>query len=147
MLHKTHKMQQEQIVKKCKDLYNRIDKNTISLVFAQNKGDIDKISECNEIEKSLIMTALKCDVAEYFKMFFIAEYKEKIYESMFDPFFRKMELDILCEIERIVQSMYTYKDIYNYIFDHENFLFKGRFYSFYEFVECKGANIMDQYNI
>jgi hypothetical protein len=56
---------QEQIKHECKNLFIEI----ISF---------DK-------EKDLMYEALNNPLADYIKMFLIAEYKEKVYESMFSP--------------------------------------------------------------
>lgn len=116
-------MQQEQIKQECEKLFAEI----VSL-----DADIDK--------------ALNSPYSDFIKMFFIAEYKEKVYESMFSPHFKKTDEDILNELERIIHSMYTYEDIYNYQHNPQHFLFADKFYSFFEYIESKGGNILDPWN-
>jgi hypothetical protein len=117
---------QEQIKHECKNLFIEI----ISF---------DK-------EKDLMYEALNNPLADYIKMFLIAEYKEKVYESMFSPYFKKMDEDVLNELERIIHSMYTYEDIYNYQHVPLHFLFADKFYSFFEYIESKGVNLLDPHN-
>lgn len=136
-------MEQQQILTKCQQRFDTIQNNSISLVFAKSKGDQQAIEMYTKKEKELVLEALKCEEADYFKMFFIAEYKEQVYECMFDPCFERIEQDVFNELERIIERMYTYEDIYNYALDTNHFLFKNKFYSFHEFVEAKGTNILD----
>jgi hypothetical protein len=143
---KATKMEQCDVKNKCQNLFNKIENNCIKLVFAKNRDNKETITKCAEIEKELIQEALTCNEAVYVKMFFLSEYKEQIYNSMHDPYFERIENDVFNELNRIINSMYTYEDIYQYQHEQNHFLFKNKFYSFFEFVESKGVNIIDSWN-
>jgi hypothetical protein len=139
-------MAQLEILNKCQDLFNQLENNCIKLVFAKNKDNEEVIKTCTQTENELVKTVLTCDEANYCKIFFLSEYKEQVYNSIHDPYFERIEQDVFNEIERIIESMYTYEDIYQHHHDQQHFLFKDKFYSFFEFVESKDINIMDSYN-
>jgi hypothetical protein len=139
-------MDQCDIMNKCQEHFDKIENNCIKLVFAINKDNKEVIAECAQIEKDLIQSALTCNEAGYVKMFLLSEYKEQVYNSMYDPCFERIENDVFHELKRIIESMYTYEDIYHHQHEQNHFLFKNKFYSFFEFIESKGVNVMDPWN-
>lgn len=130
----------QEIIEECGRLYKEIEAHCIYLIDAEYAEDT------YIAEEELKNRALTSRVSEFFKMFFISEYKEKVYESMFDPCFKKRDEDLLIELERIIESMYTYEEIHNYTHDPQHFLFADKFYSFFEYIESKGINILDPWN-
>jgi hypothetical protein len=131
---------------KCKHMFDRIKKNTEGLSLAYYSNDVMQKHECCKKEKGLVAEALLCTFATYFKMYFLSEYKELIHESMFDATFKEKDACVVNEIERIVKSMYEWKDIYEYKHDDTHFLFADSLYEYYERYEKKGFNILDDWD-
>jgi hypothetical protein len=131
---------------KCKHMFDRIKRNTEQLSLAYYSNDVVQKYECCKKEKGLVAEALASSFAAYFKMYFLSEYKELIHASMFDATFKEKDVCVVNEIERIIKSMYEWKDIYEYKHDAMHFLFSDSLYEYYERYEKKGLNILDDWD-
>jgi len=129
----------------CEHMFKQLLDNTTSIVFAMQKADIDTQETYRVKEEEIVGHALNCKDSENFKKLFIAEYKERIYASIFDAHYVSTDGLILNELERIIFKMYGYDEVYNHKFDPTHVLFQGKFYSFFEMHESKGQNIMDDW--
>ena len=129
-------------------LYNDLDNTITSLVFAKNKGNAEKISACQNKIEEIFQTVYdsSVEVIECFFKLTIAEYKEKIYWSIFDCEFEKIDADILDEYDNIFESDDDLYDmLYNHTHDPTHYMFdlKNPFYMFHEMVEKNGEFILD----
>jgi hypothetical protein len=127
------------------DMYQKIESNTISLVFAKNNKDAAKQKQCELIERKIINDILAAPVEHYdcFMTLFIAEYKERTYWSICDVHFDKIESDILAEYSRIFSNNCIWDCIAkSHKHDPTHFMFVGKSYHFYDMLECKGCNIL-----
>jgi hypothetical protein len=131
---------------KCKHMFDRIKTNTKELHLAYYSSDVARKHVYCEKEKELVAEALVCTFAEYFKTYFLSEYKELIYASMFDPTFKESDVCVVNEVERIIKSMYEWKDIYEYQHDAMHFLFADSLYEYDERYEKSGLNILDDWD-
>jgi len=132
-------------------LYNELDNNITSVVFAKKNGDHEKQLVCENKILEILDTVHNSsdDIADCFYRLLVAEYKEKIYWSIYDCDVEPIEYDILREYDMLFdsdESMYNiliehYHDPTHYMFSETN-----PFYSFYEMVESKGLSILDEYN-
>lgn len=128
------------------EMYQKIESNTVSLVFAKNNKDAAKQKQCELTERKIINDVLAAPVEHYncFMMLFIAEYKERTYWSICDLAFDEIESDIFDEYSRI----FTKNCIWDCMakchkLDPTHFMFVGKHYQFYDALEFMGYNILN----
>lgn len=138
------------MVDNIKGYYEELDSAIISLTFAKNKNDTQKIeTSLSKIEDILSKVHNHCEpeMADGFTQLLMAEYKERVYESIFHMHFDKIDYDILCEYDDLITSRPHLYDPYNHIHDPSHFIFVDkRFYSFYEMFEVNDLKILDKWN-
>jgi peroxiredoxin len=133
------------------NLFQNLDTSVTSLMFAHYNSDLAKI----EKTQSQIVTILNDvyarndAVSDAFKMLTISEYKEQIYNSINDPTFEMVEMDILYTLDEIINENPELFDVYNHQHDPSHFIFEDRKveYSFYEQVEKDGGYILDEWEM
>ena len=128
---------------RCEILNKKIHKNTLSLLKAERVNNVKAIRFYTQKQEEFICKTQFHDIASYFEILFIAEYKELIYKCMFDPHYdNKIDNDILERIEAIVYNMYTQNYVYCFRHQPTHFLLSDKYYSYYEQIESNGLNIM-----
>jgi hypothetical protein len=135
-----------------KTLHETFEKCVTSLTFAINKNNLIKIEELQtKIDAILNEVYTKNDaISDAFKMLTIAEYKELIFQSIFDPAFERIESEILHNLDKIIDDNFEFFDVYNHYHDHQHFIFDDKQceYSFYELVEKHGQHsILDKWTM
>ena len=132
-------------------LYSELDSNIISVVFAKKNGDFEKQLTCENKVCEILDEVYNSsdDINDCFYRLLVAEYKEKIYWSIYDCKVDSIDYDILREYDMLFKSDDT---LYNILMEHyhdsSHYMFResNPFYSFYEMVESKGLSILDEYN-
>ena len=140
-------------------MFNDLDEAITSYVMAVNKAITSYvIDEENEEKQRLCEQKIteilenvrnsSDEVYDCFTMLFMAEYKERIYWSLYDCKKSDIEDDILAEYDNIINN-YDY-DLFCILQEHyhdpEHYVFQNKnntFYSFYEQIEVKGYSILD----
>jgi hypothetical protein len=131
--------------------YKELESNIISIVFAKKNADFEKklICENKIIEIMDDVYNSNDDIKDCFRRLLVAEYKEKIYWSIYDCKFDSIEHGILVEYDIFFESDSTlYNVLMEHLHDPTHYMFSENnpFYSFYEMVESKGLSIFDKYN-
>lgn len=134
-------------VYKARYLLEQLHSKTISLVFAKNKGETQKVEQLEQTEKEILQSAL--EVQDFFIMGLMADYKEKVYDSKTDAYFSSTDDAMMCEYKRIVNTVVGDDDaVYNHIHDPNHPIFQDgnkHYYCFYEEYEINEASIFDVY--
>jgi hypothetical protein len=133
-------------------LHETFEKCVTSLTFAINKNDLIKIEELqNKIDDILKEVHTRNNaISDAFKMLAIAEYKELVFNSIFDPTFERIESDILHNLHKIIDDNSELFNAYNHHHDPLHFIFDNKqcVYSFYELVEKHGQHsILDKWTM
>lgn len=133
-------------------LHESFEKSVTSLTFAINKNDLVKIEELqNKINAILNEVYTRNDaISDAFKMLAIAEYKELVFHSIFDPTFERIESEILHNLDKIIDDNCAFFDVYNHHHNALHFMFDDKkcVYSFYELVEKHGQHsILDKWTM
>jgi hypothetical protein len=126
-------------------MFQKFEDNTISLVFAKNKNDVEKQRECEGTERKIINNLLdgSVELYDFFMLLFIAEYKDRTYWSVCDIHFDRIESDILAEYKRIFSKNCIWDSMAkSHIHDPKHIVFEGKHYHFYDMLECNGYNIL-----
>lgn len=144
-------IEQSQIKEKANQFFDELNSAIISLAFAKNKNDSKKVDICqNKIESILDNVHNNCDTntSDAFTRLLMAEYKEQVYESIFHPHFDRMDYDVLCEYDLLIESKPDLYTPYDHIHDPTHFMFDDgkHYYSFYEMMEKDGSKILDKWN-
>jgi hypothetical protein len=136
----TKELQNNNIIKnKINEFFDILNNNTIKLLFAKNRENLYQY----EIE---IMRNIKnSDIECLFRNLLIAEFKEKVYECIYFPHVKKIEVDHTFELKRIIINYYGEDILFEHIHDPTHFIFENQFYMFYEMIEAKGRNILDEW--
>jgi len=127
------------------EMFQKLENNIISMAFAKNKNDTNKIKELELTERKLINALLDGPVENYnfFMALFIAEYKERTYWSFFDIHCEQIEYDILAEYSRIFSKNMIWDCMAkSHKHDPNHIMNKGKSYHFYDMIEHKGRNIL-----
>jgi hypothetical protein len=136
-------IQQMQVKYMVYSIYNKLHSAVISLVFANKKQDLDKIIASQADINTCFHKIQENDmeVQESFSRLLVAEFKELVYNSKYDPCFEKIEDDIMTVYENIVPV----EDALNHKHDPTHYMFseKPYWYSFYEMLECNGGSVFD----
>jgi hypothetical protein len=139
--------EQEDLKNATQAYFDEFDKNTISLFFAKNKNDTALIKQYKETEEHLMDKIIKTDnIRDIFEKLLIAEYKERVYESINFPHFEYTEMLHMEEYKRIIIEYYGENTLWEHEHDPTHFMFNDgkHFYMFYEMVEVYGDYILDQ---
>jgi hypothetical protein len=129
-------------------MYQKFESNIISMVFAENKNDVEKLKQCQAAEREMINTLLAAPVEKYncFMTLLIAEYKERTYWSICDAHCDsdyRIECDILSEYTRIFSKNCIWDCMAkSQKHDPTHIMFAGKHYHFYDMLEEKGYNIL-----
>lgn len=138
---------QEEAKLKARNVFEQFESITISYVFAQNKGDTEKMQECNDREMKILDILETDEEQEAFDALFLAEYKEMIYDSIYDPTFKKVESDILAEYHAYAMRNFDIDYLYESKHDPFHFVFDGYTgkysYSFHYMLEVEGKNVFE----
>ena len=120
----------------------------ISLVFAKDKKDLSKINSCEEEKQKICDTVYGSNetIRGCFALLMVAEYKEYVYNSMFDSDFDEVEDAIMLEYEAIVEGNGAFFMSKQHVHDPSHYMFTDVEYSFYEMYEIKGFNILDDWD-
>jgi hypothetical protein len=127
------------------EMFQKFESNIISLAFAKNNNDVEKIRELELTEHKIINTLLDGPVQDYnfFMTLFIAEYKDHTYWSLFDAHYEQIECDILAEYSRIFSKNCIWDCMAkSHKHDPNHIMFVGKSYHFYDMLEHKGCNIL-----
>jgi hypothetical protein len=127
------------------EMFQKFESNAISMVFAKNNNDIEKLRELERTERKIINTLLDGPVEDYnfFMTLFIAEYKERTYWSYFDVHYDQIECAILAEYSRIFSRNCIWDSMAkSRMHDPNHIMFVGKSYHFYDMIEYKGRNIL-----
>ena len=123
-------------VLKAQYFLEELNSNAISLAFAKNKEDTEKIVQLKTKKTEILDTIFNEEgqLLDYFTMGLMATYKEMIYDSKHDCFFRDIEYAIMFEYDCIIDKyfggeqavydhihkpmhpMFQYTDMYYYSF-------------------------------
>lgn len=139
--------EQEDLKNATQAYFDEFDNNTISLFFAKNKNDTALIKQYKENEEHLMDKIIKTEnISDIFEKLLIAEYKEKVYESINFPHFEYAEMLHMEEYKRIILEYYGENTLWEHEHDPTHFMFNDgkHFYMFYEMVEVNGDYILDQ---
>lgn len=141
------RMSEQDIIDSAKSKFEQFDKSMVSLTFARNKGDIAKTNVSKEIQKEILdsVNLSSDEVQDCFWRLLIAEYKEYLYGSLFDPCFERVEQGILSEYDEFLRSdNQMFDKVLNHKHEPEYFIFYDRQsnHQFYDFVENKGYSII-----
>jgi hypothetical protein len=126
-------------------MFQKFESNIISMVFAKNSKDVEKLREFERTERKIINTLLDGSVLDYnfFMTLFIAEYKERTYWAYFDAHYEQIECDILAEFSRIFSKNCIWDSMAKtHKHDANHIMLVGKSYHFYEMIEHKGCNIL-----
>jgi hypothetical protein len=140
--------EQEELKNTTQKYFDEFDKNTISLFFAKNKNDTALKKQYKENEELLMEKIIKTEnIRDIFEKLLIAEYKEKVYESINFPYFEYAEMLHMEEYKRIILEYYGENTLWEHEHDPTHFMFDDgkHFYMFYEMVEVNGDYILDQH--
>lgn len=126
-------------------MYQTLESNIISMVFAKKNDDDEKLKQCEIAECEMINAIMDASALEFecFMTLLIAEYKERVYWSICDAHYEQIDCDILCEFSRIFAEN-SFWDILakGWVHNPNNVMFTGKYYHFYNMLECKGGNIL-----
>lgn len=139
--------EQEELKNTTQEYFDEFDKNTISLFFAKNKNDTGLIKQYKEKEEQMMDKIIKNEnIRDIFEKLLIAEYKEKVYESINFPHFEYAEMLHMEEYKRIILEYYGENTLWEHEHEPAHFMFNDgkHFYMFYEMVEVNGGYILDQ---
>lgn len=131
-----------------RSMFNKFDRNLISIVFAKAGTDKDKLNAHWKIHNEILASVNQTD-EEFQECFFdlvVSEYKEYLYKNLFDPCFEIIERDIMLEYGEFIDSKEELQEIlFNHRHDPTHFLFNdGKApYDFYEIVESRGYSILE----
>ena len=143
-------IQEMKIKHKTYSIYNKLHSAIISLAFANNKNDLTKILDSHARINSLLNQVYESDAnaQDAFIRLMMAEYKELVYNSIYDPYFDRIEAALHGIYEKIVTEKEEYFDVQNHCHDPTHYMFADmKLYDFYDMIECKGLNILcDQHN-
>lgn len=133
---------------KAQDLFNKLNRNIISLAFANLKKREEDIIQYFSKEQRLMDTLFKSKdktVIDNFLMKFISEYKQYMYDSIYNTYyFEDVEQAIFEEYQRIVEAYSLDNDVYYHEYDPAHIMFNEKdYYEFYENVEKHGDYILD----
>lgn len=128
------------------EMFQKLESNIISMVFAKNKNDVEKLRELERTERQIINAVLDGPVEGYhfFMTLLIAEYKERTYWSLFDAHYEQIECDILAEYSRIFNKNCIWDSMAKSMkHDPTHIMLAGKSYHFYDMLEHKGCNILN----
>lgn len=130
-------------------LFQKFDRNIVSLIFAKNMDDDATILDCLQLQAE-ILTLVHHSQSEFKDCFFrllFAVYKEYIYGSLYHPHFERTEYMIMAEYENI---FHTDDELYAQLFCHQHdpthYMFNhlnSCYYDFYDMIEKDGRCILD----
>lgn len=135
----------EQMRSETQAYFDKVHKNMINMIRANNNNDTNKIHLCQQKEKELMQEICTSSVADIFQNLLIAEYKELVYESIYFPHFDRLDMLQTCELKRMILNYYGQEILDNHMHDplHPMFNDDKHFYMFYEMVEKHGKTIFN----
>jgi hypothetical protein len=132
-------------------LYKELDSAIISLTFGKMNEDDDTIKASqNKIDKTLRKVYNGDDETfDAFVRLVLAEYKEKIYDNIYDACYDNVEGKILMEYHQLITEDAHLYDVHNHQHDPTHYMFNDdkHFYSFYEMVESNGGSILEEWEM
>jgi len=130
---------------RAEEMFQKLENNIISIVFAKENNNVEKIKTLEHTKRELINNLLdgSVEVYNFFMALFIAEYKERTYWSYFDVHSEQIECDILAEYSRIFIKNRVWDCMAKSLkHDPNHIMFQGKSYHFYDMLEHKGRNIL-----
>lgn len=131
----------EQMRTRTQAYFNNIESNMVSIVFAHDES---KKSDFLNKEEKMMRDIMASPYADTFQLLLLAEYKERVYESIYYPHMDKADFDMMSELERLVLKYYGQQKLDDHEHDPQHAMFNDgkHFYMFYEMVESKGKKIL-----
>lgn len=121
-----------------------------SLVFARQNEDVQKIDNILVKINTIIYNIYVRDdeLSDAFIRLMMAEYKEMIFDSIYDPSLLDIDLYILDEYDQIIIDNEELFDPYNHYHDPTHYMFADTeyVYSFYELCEKDGHSILARWH-
>jgi hypothetical protein len=75
----------------------------------------------------------------------ISEYKEYVYNSIYDPYFEDTEIKIMDKYDCIIKSdKYIHEQLCQHVHEASDEIYNGAYYMFHEMVEKYGYSILDE---
>ena len=130
-------------------LYKELHSNIITNVFAKKNKDTQKMQESDNKIQSILESVYQVDeeTKDIFMRQLISEYKENVYESVYDPCYEAVEMDILCKYDSIMDTDKLYTELCNHEHDPTHFMYEegGGYYDFYDRIEKNGGSVLEVY--
>ena len=124
-------------------LYKLFDNNISFIVFSKLSEHYDNVQYTSTEEIRIIEMINKNEkVKKAFSNLLISEYKELVYNSIFDPYHDTF-YDKLIEYERFLAENYSNNDIIDHKYDTTYLLKNKKYYLYYEMIEKHGKNILN----
>lgn len=120
------------------DLYNKLHKVVIGYVFGK---------QTDETINELISHVYKSneEIQKNFFNLMISEYKEYVYNSIYDPYFEDTEIKIMDKYECIIKSDEQIQErLCKHVHEASDEIYERAYYMFHEMVEKYGYSILDE---